>query len=264
MSAPETSSPENADRQANWRRELKEWAEFIGGAGAIYLGITTIFFMLFFVPSESMLPGLRVGDRFVVSKWAYGWTRESFPFGIGHILPKGNPDKRLFARMPHRGDVVVFRNPRNGDTLVKRLIGLPGDSIKTRGGRLYINGQIVPRTLLDTMRYRDDYGQMETAQVYSEQLPGAKHPHRIYEFADDYGFSNWSPDNSGPFLVPTGHFFFMGDNRDDSKDSRAPDGPGMVPFANLVGKGEFVLFSFAHCKKEPGLTCTPSTLWKRL
>lgn len=262
MSTPEASNSNEQQKPVNWRTELKEWGQFIGGAAAIYLGITTIFFMLFFVPSESMLPGLRVGDRFVVSKWAYGWTRESFPFGIGHILPKSDPNKRLFARMPHRGDVVVFRNPRNGDTLVKRLIGLPGDTIETRGGRLYINGTKVPRTLLGTVRYRDDYGQIETAQMYSEQLPGAKRAHRIYEFADDYGFRDWSPDNAGPFLVPDNHFFFMGDNRDDSKDSRAPDGPGMVPFANLMGKGEFVIFSFAHCKKEEGLTCMPSTLWK--
>lgn len=264
MSKSETADTGKSDRPNTWQEELKEWVRFIAGAGSIYLGITTIFFMLFFVPSESMLPGLRVGDRFVVSKWAYGWSRESFPFGIGHVLPKGDPDKRLFARMPHRGDVVVFRNPRNGDTLVKRLIGLPGDTIETRGGRLFINGEMATRTLLGTTRYRDDYGQIETAQVYSEQLPGDKRHHRIYEFSDDYGFRDWSPDNSGPFLVPAKHFFFMGDNRDDSKDSRAPDGPGMVPFANLVGKGEFVLFSLAHCKKEPGLTCAPSTLWKRM
>ncbi|VAV88586.1 Signal peptidase I [hydrothermal vent metagenome] len=241
--------------------ELISWIRFFGSAMAIYLVFTSVAFILFFVPSESMQPGLQVGDRFVVSKWAYGWSRESIPFGIGHILPKSKG--RFFFRAPLRGDVVVFTNPKNKMVMVKRVVGLPGDIIETRGGRLYLNGEQVKRTFLGLVQYRDQYGYIRSAQSYSEKIgTQRKRAHRIYEFSDTYGQSGWSPDRAGPFLVEAGNFFVMGDNRDNSNDSRSPTGPGQVPMENLIGKAEFVLFTLAKCKQEKGLDCPPSRLWR--
>jgi signal peptidase I len=243
------------------RAEILDWTRFFVIAGLIYLIVTSLAFILFFVPSESMQPGLQVGDRFVVSKWTYGWSRESIPFGMGHFLPKTKG--RVFSRLPKRGDVAVFVNPKNQQVMVKRVIGLPGDVIETRGGRLYLNGEQVPRTFLGVVRYRDRFGNIQTAQTYTERIgTDRKRSHRIYEFSDEMSFGVWSPDRSGPFRVEEGHVFMMGDNRDNSNDSRSPTGPGQVPVENLIGKAELVLFTFGKCKKETGLDCPKSRLWR--
>lgn len=241
--------------------EAVSWVKFLSGVIATYLVFTSLAFILFFVPSESMQPGLQVGDRFVVAKWVYGWSRESIPFGLGRGLPQTG--ERVFFRAPKHGDVVVFTNPVNGDVMVKRVIGLPGDTVETRGGRLYLNGEQVARTFLGLVRYRDRFGTIQTAQTYSEKIGNdRKRSHRIYEFSDEASFGSWSPDRAGPFFVKQGHFFVMGDNRDNSNDSRSPTGPGQVPMENLIGKAEMVLFTFARCTKEAGLDCPPSRLWR--
>ncbi len=242
------------------KREVIDWLRFITIFMAVFYIFSTLFYALFFIPSGSMRPNLEVGDRFITSKWAYGWSRHSLPWGTARFLPSSN--NRLFGHPPERGDVVVFVNPKNGTVMIKRAVGLPGDVIETRGGRLYINGERVQRTFMRITRFRDHYGQIRTAQVYFETFPNQKKPHTIYEFSDQMMLTGWSPDDSGPFTVDDGHVFFMGDNRDNSNDSRSPHGPGLVPFENLVGKALTVVFTFARCRHEPGLDCPSGRLWR--
>jgi len=244
------------------KTELAEWLRFIAVFLVVFLVFTTFVFALFYIPSGSMRPSLDVGDRFVVSKWAYGFSRYSLPWGLARVLPPAKG--RIFGAVPKRGDVVVFVSPKNAMVMVKRVIGLPGDVIETRGGRLYINGVRVPRTFLRISRYRDHYGQLRTAQVYAERYAGSKHAHSIYEFSNQTVLDGWSPDDSGPFTVHDSDVFVMGDNRDNSNDSRAPNGPGQIPLENLVGKAEVVLFTLARCRHEPGLDCPPPRLWRLL
>ncbi len=242
------------------KAEMAEWLRFAAVFAGVFLLFTTFVFALFYIPSGSMRPTLEVGDRFVVSKWAYGFSRFSLPWGLARLLP--HTRGRVFGHMPERGDVVVFVSPRNAMVMVKRVIGLPGDVIETRGGRLYINGRRIARTFLRISRYRDHHGQIRTAQVYAERFAGAKRTHTVYELSNQTVLDGWSPDDSGPFTVQEGHVFVMGDNRDNSNDSRSPNGPGQIPLENLVGKAEVVLFTLARCRHEPGLDCPPPRLWR--
>ncbi len=251
----------SSDKSSGFWPGFLSWGAFIASVLGVYLAISSLGFILFFVPSESMQPGLQVGDRFVVSKWSYGWSRYSLPFGIGRVLPKTGG--RVFLQYPKRGDVVVFANPKDGVVMVKRVIGLPGDTIETKAGRLYLNGEQVERTFLNLVRYRDRFGHIQNVQEYEERIgKQRKRAHRIYETSDTASFWNWSSDNSGPFIVRDDHIFVMGDNRDNSNDSRSPIGPGQVPVENLIGKAQMVLFTFASCQPEIGLQCPPSQLWK--
>jgi len=184
------------------------------------------------VPSPSMVPTLLVGDQLVGSKYAYGYSKYSLPIGE---LP--DFDGRLFGKAPERGDVVVFRLPRDpSTTYVKRLIGLPGDRIQMREGRLYINDVVVPRR---------EIGTFEGDKLYLETLPassgGGVREHEIVEvsYIDRH-------DNTPVFVVPEKHYFMMGDNRDNSLDSRiAPEagGVGFVPEENLVARVDRLLVS---------------------
>lgn len=207
------------------------------------------------IPSESMLPTLEVGDHVYVSKFTYGYSRHSLPFGL-HRLPIAD-GKQIFSRLPKRGDVVVFRNPVSSIIMIKRLVGLPGDVIHTRGGRLYINEAVNPRENIDRFSYRAHTGPITTVTQYKEKLPGEKHDHFIYEVSDQS-----IQDNRGPFTIPDGHVFFMGDNRDNSIDSRATNGPGMVPLDHLIGRADSMMFSFKRCAKEDGLRCPPRRFFK--
>lgn len=257
----DSDAVDESRQPAGFIKELVSWVRFLAGVIVTYLVFTTFAFVVFFIPSESMQPGLQVGDRFVVAKWVYGWSRESVPLGLGRFLPES--EGRVFFRAPKHGDVVVFANPKNGKVTVKRVIGLPGDTVETRGGRLYLNGEQIPRTFLGIVRYRDRFGTLRTVQSYSEKIgTDRKRSHRIFESSDTVSSGNWSPDRSGPFLVKDGHMFVMGDNRDMSLDSRAPDGPGQIPMENLIGKAEMVLFTFAKCKPKDGLDCPTSRLWR--
>ena len=161
--------------------------------------------------------------------------------------------------MPKRGDVVVFRNPNSGIVMIKRLVGLSGDTIETRKGRLLINGKMVERKKLDTFMYREHRGFVAEVVAYKEQVPGEKETHEIYERSD---FDRL--DNRGPFVVPQGYLFFMGDNRDNSEDSRAPNGPGLVPFDHLIGRADMMVYSLKKCKKEEGLRCPGFRAFKKL
>lgn len=214
----------------------------------------TVFFTLVWghykIPSESMQPTLEVGDHLYVAKYAYGYSRHSLPFGLSRLpfLPEG----KVMSKLPQRGDVAVFRNPVAGIVMIKRVVGLPGDVILTRGGRLRVNDVEVPRASLDNYLYREHRGGIVGVDVYRENLPGEEEDHRIYEQGDSRRL-----DNVGPFEVPVGHVFMMGDNRDNSIDSRAPRGPGMVPLDHLIGRADLMMFSFKRCKTEKNLYCPP-------
>ena len=204
--------------------------------------VRTFLFQPFNIPSGSMIPTLLVGDYLFVSKYAYGYSKHSFPF---------SPDLfngRILATPPKRGDVVVFKLPRDGQTdYIKRVIGLPGDKIQMKEGRLFINGEMAPREPIAKFRTETYPGEETEVPTYIETLPGGV-KHTIIEIQGDTGFK----DNTGVYDVPPNNYFMMGDNRDNSTDSRfSPEenGVGYVPFENLVGRAELIFFSVG--KGEP-------------
>lgn len=200
-------------------------------AVVIALFVRTFFVEPFSIPSGSMIPTLLVGDYLFVSKMSYGYSRHSLPLSIPLIK------NRIFYTEPERGDVIVFKMPSDNKTdYIKRLIGLPGDKIQVREGRLYINGTMIDRQSAGEYVMRDPHGKALRFEKYIETLPeGVKHP--ILEISDDAPF-----DNTEEFTVPEDHFFMMGDNRDNSLDSRSVK-VGFVPKVNLVGRAKFLFFS---------------------
>jgi signal peptidase I len=213
---------------------LLELVKTVVIAVAIAIGIRTIAFEPFNIPSGSMEPTLLIGDYLFVSKFSYGYSTYSLPWGI-HIF-----SGRIFERQPTRGDVVVFKLPRDPQVdYIKRIIGLPGDRIQMIHGILNINGEPVKRERIEDFVNTEGGTLSRTAQ-YIETLPnGVRHP--ILELTDDGPY-----DNTGVYVVPPGHYFAMGDNRDNSLDSRVPQnlsGVGYVPAENLVGRAEVLFFS---------------------
>ena len=201
-------------------------------AGLIAIGIRTVAFEPFNIPSGSMIPTLLVGDYLFVSKYSYGYSRYSMPFAPN--LFQG----RLFGSVPERGDVAVFRLPRDpSQDYIKRMVGLPGDRIQVRGGVLHVNGAAVKREALGPYTVEGD-GPRMTVRHYREMLPGGV-THGILEMSDDMRL-----DNTPEFRVPQDHVFAMGDNRDNSQDSREPSAVGFIPVENLVGRAEFIFFSW--------------------
>jgi signal peptidase I len=213
----------------------------------------TLFFQPFWIPSESMKSTLLVGDFVFVNKMAYGYSKYSCPFAICPI------SGRILATEPARGDVVVFRHPVNGSDFVKRLIGLPGDKIQMKSGVLYINGAVVPQVPAGTFeevmepqgpmksRPRCENGAVGDGAMcqktkFRETLPNGVE-HDVLNIEDD-GYA----DNTDVFSVPEGQYFFMGDNRDNSQDSRfaqTSGGVGFVPVENLIGRADRIIFSSA-------------------
>ncbi|MEM1315062.1 MAG: signal peptidase I [Pseudomonadota bacterium] len=206
----------------------------------------TFFFQPFWIPSGSMKSTLLIGDFLFVSKFSYGYSRHSFPWSLAPI------SGRFFASMPERGDVVVFKHPRDNQDYVKRLIGLPGDRIQMIGGLLHINGEAAPQTAdgefvepvvaghnLQCRSYPRIEGEVWCAKDrLIETLPGGRE-HIILNADDNRSVLT---DNTREFEVPEGHFFFIGDNRDNSNDSR--QSVGVVPFENLVGRADLIALSF--------------------
>ena len=200
-------------------------------AGLIAVGIRTFAYEPFNIPSGSMIPTLLVGDYLFVAKYSYGYSHFSLPFGARPVF------RAHLRRLPKRGDVAVFKYPHDTSIdYIKRIIGLPGDRIQVRQGQLYINGTEVPRQPAGEY-VTDDSGIHMVLRRYLETLPdGVKHD--ILKATDD-GWANNTPE----YLVPPDHVFAMGDNRDNSADSRFMDGVGFVPVENLVGHAEILFFS---------------------
>ena len=222
------------------------WALIIAGV------FRTLFFQPFWIPSSSMKDTLLVGDFLMVNKMAYGYSKYSCPFAACPF------SGRLFGADPERGDVAVFRHPVKGDDLIKRVIGLPGDTVQMKDGALYLNGQMVPQedagTFEEIMEPQGSQGNLPRcanepvgmggtciSERKIETLPnGVKH--------DVLNLGNTAADNTPVFSVPEGHYFFLGDNRDNSQDSRFPlsvGGVGMLPAEYLIGRADRIMFSSA-------------------
>jgi signal peptidase I len=235
-------------KKINWLHEIWQLALL----GLAVLGFHSAIAKPFYIPSESMLPALLVGDRLVVTKYPYGYSylSPSLP-----ILPK--MEGRLFGRLPERGDIVVVKSPGDHTDYIKRLIGLPGDTIQVKGGVLYLNGKAVRRTALPPIDIVaspntscDRFPQFQAVGPdgtdvcryprYRETLPNGV----SYDVIDAEPGS--FTDNTELYRLPPGSVFLMGDNRDNSADSRVPPelgGLGILPIENLSGRAEFITFS---------------------
>jgi signal peptidase I len=252
--------PISSARQSVARRRSKErgresaWslARFFLTLAILAWALRSFVAAPFSIPSGSMLPTLYIGDYLVVAKWPYGYSRYSFPLQV----PSFNG--RIFSGVPRRGDVVVFRHPSEADDLIKRVIGVPGDTVEVREGELILNGRPVPRQALAPYKLPISANtpcrvvppatptivQVERQTycvfpAYRETLPGGA----SYTVLDQ---TSSEADDFGPVKVPAGHVFLMGDNRDDSLDSRFPaevGGIGMVPIENLIGRAMVTFWS---------------------
>ncbi|WP_353217768.1 signal peptidase I [Sandarakinorhabdus sp.] len=238
-----------AKKKTNWAEEA--WQLFL--LGLAVLGVHTAVAKPFYIPSGSMLPTLMVGDRLIVSKYPYGYSYLSPSL---NVLPpmKG----RLFGSLPERGDIVVVKSPIAQDDWIKRVIGLPGDTVQMRDGQLWLNGQAVPKVAVavtvsavspntECASYVDAPYRVVTPDgiaechlpTFRETLPNG----RTYLVHD---LAALPVDNTEAVIVPEGHVFLMGDNRDNSQDSRFAaeiGGLGLLPVENIVGRAEFTTFS---------------------
>ncbi len=254
-------------RKSDGGEGIGETIKIVVQALAIAMVVRVFLYQPFNIPSGSMKETLLIGDFIFVSKLSYGLSRFSFPrtidvcvpltdmCGSFRILPDMMSSGRIMAADPKRGDVIVFKLPTDtSKDYIKRLVGLPGDTIKVTNGVLNINGTDVPKVSAGTFENIecDDFGSRcrdQKYQVFEETLPnGVKH-HTLDREPDN------DADNAGPFVVPEGHYFMMGDNRDNSIDSRFDpkvyrSGVGFVPYENLVGRADVIFYSCAS--DEPG------------
>ena len=190
----------------------------------------------FNIPSGSMKPNLLVGDFIFVSKWSYGYSKHSLPFSIP-IIPG-----KIFGKMPKRGDVAVFKTPQDNRTdYIKRIIGLPGDKIRIINGQININNNLILRKQTDNFIDVNSDGSTNRIRKYQEFFYNKEVD--VLDIMD-----NGLVDNTSLFLVPDGHFFVMGDNRDNSQDSRFINSVGYIPIENLVGKAQFIFFSLENSR----------------
>lgn len=227
----ETTLPPPADRN-----ETIEIIKTVAVALLIALFLRVLLFQPFTIPSASEEPNLYEGDYVIVTKFDYGWSRHSIPFSPPLF------EGRILSKAPERGDIIVFKLPRDGRTdYIKRLIGVPGDRVQMRQGLLYLNGQPVERRQTELVTETGGSGLMRPVARVEETLPGG----RRY-MTNDFG-ADGDLDDTPEVIVPPGHYFFMGDNRDNSADSRLPTaiGVGLVPEENLVGKARLVLLSWS-------------------
>ena len=263
-------------------QEAKEWGIVFAWFIPLYFLFTGLVYEQRVIPSESMVPNLQVGDRVAVNKFTYGYSRHSVPFSLGRYLPL--PGGRIFARTPKPGDVVVFEHPHTSRVMIKRVIGVPGDRIEIVDEQLFVNGAPV-RT--------EQAGRVNLIQHRTKSPVAVRQ--RIETLGDKtymtHQFSKGSDlDTAGPFVVPDGHLFFMGDNRDDSLDARNASGHclpvdgvisgagcpprkrytpqeasvGFVPLENVIGRADTVIFTTKRCKWQTGISCPPKRLWRGL
>ncbi len=232
--------------------------------------VRTIFFQPFWIPSASMKDTLLIGDFLFVNKMSYGYSKYSCPFSMCPI------EGRIMGKEPVRGDVVVFRHPVNGQDFIKRVVGMPGDTVQMRSGILHINGSPAAQVPVE-----------DFVEVFERQGPIGSTPlctERGARFGDDcskekaietlpnglqhsvLNVGNSRVDSTGVFRVPAGNYFFVGDNRDNSTDSRVPqpDGVGMVPFENLIGRADRVMFSSAGRSLFFVWTWRPDRFFKKI
>ena len=231
-----------ADKKAR-KSELRETIVVIVEALLIALVFRTFLYQPFSIPTGSMQSTLMIGDYFLASKFTWGFGKYSFPLPVpfnGRLLAFGEPQ---------RGEVAVFRNEITGEDYIKRVIGMPGDTVQMQQGRLYINGVVGPREQVGTAEDADSTGRTVPVTVYRETLPGGV-SHTIQEISDGEYL-----DNTSEYRVPAGHYFMMGDNRDRSADSRVLNQVGYVPFSNFIGKAEVRFFSIRN-------NIAPWVLWE--
>lgn len=251
MTQPATQNPPASTDQS--AQGFTETVRTVIIAALIAIVIRAVAFEPFNIPSSSMVPNLLVGDYLFVSKYSYGYS--SLSTSMGALPFRG----RIFGKAPERGDVAVFKLPRDGRTdYIKRVIGLPGDQVQVRNGLLYINGAAVERTRL-TEFVAANYVRVDAETMdFIETLPnGVKHV--IREQGDDFQL-----DNTPVFTVPDGHYFMMGDNRDNSQDSRTSL-VGFVPEENLVGRAEMLFFSLGNEAQFWQFWLWPTSIrWDRL
>ena len=217
----------------------------------IALLIRSFIFEPFNIPSGSMKPNLLVGDFIFVSKYSYGFSKHSLPFSIPLIPGK------IFSNTPERGDVVVFKTPENNRTdYIKRVIGLPGDKIEIKNGIIFINGSEILRKKLNDFIDTDNKTSNKRVRMYNEYFFNKEI--NILDITD-----NGIADNTQLFNVPENHFFVMGDNRDNSQDSRF-NTVGFIPFENIIGKAQFIFFSLENSRFLEFWKWPKSIRWNRI
>jgi len=244
VSAVSTSDPEPSVSapvaKATTEQPIWDAIKTVAYALLIALVIRAVFVQPFNIPSESMVPTLLKGDYLFVTKYPYGFSKHSLPFSPPLFMG------RIFGHQPKRGDVIVFKLPSDDKTdYIKRLVGLPGDHIQVLDGILQINGTPVARERIEDDVETDPYGGVRRVPQYRETLPNGVSYNTLDSDPDG------TYDTTEEFIVPPNHYFMMGDNRDNSMDSRAAPnyqyprngGVGFVPFENLVGRAEFIFFS---------------------
>ncbi len=268
---------DGTDTPVDAQDEKIDWFAEFRGLALMLLAVLMFHSLIakpFYIPSTSMLPNLMVGDRLIVSKYPYGWSWVSASF---HLLPRS--ETRIWADTPEYGDIVIAVPPTKDEDYIKRVVGLPGDTIEVRRGRIILNGTIVPRTVEPSIRlpidpeqmcegrpclsyfeqYRrtlDDGREVYEVETYRETLPNGA----SYLIIDHM---NQSLDDFDEITIPEGHIFMMGDNRDHSADSRAPAEAqglgGPVPLENVGGRAEFITFSL-----DGSTRWNPGTWWSSL
>lgn len=286
----ETAARQNAEPGAELtlkdkvKKEIREWVSLLSVFIPAFLIFSGLLYELRVIPSESMVPNLQVGDRVAVNKFAYGYSRHSMPFSLGRYMPL--PDGRILGGTPNRGDVAVFEHTHTPRVMIKRIVGLPGDTVTVRDGQpIEINGTPIERTFMRRVRYRQhDSGAYVTAAEFSESYDGESW--LTHDIDGETGTNI-----SITFQVPEKHYLFMGDNRDNSMDGRNVSGHcpaneagivdqagcpprsgwtpeqasiGFVPYQNLIGRADTVLFSFYRCSRAQAQPCMKKRLWRGL
>lgn len=277
IDAPSQSAPPSVWEKV--KRELKEWGATLAIVAPAFLLFTGLLYEQRVIPSESMVPTLEVGDRVAVAKFAYGYGRYSLPLSMGRYLPLG--EGRFFPSLPERGEVVVFEHTHSDRVMIKRVIGLPGDTVQILGETLILNGQPVQSEYARDVRYVPD------KEVIIEQ---------VQEWTETIGEHSWTThrglrrrpvSDSLLFVVPEDHLFMIGDNRNNSYDSRELSGHcppingvvdragcplrgdaddasiGFVPTDHLIGRADTVLLTFHRCKLQDEAPCK-KRVWRPL